>query len=79
MWKMEEFMKEHNRQKAEQEKIEQHKLTEHQAMIDRKLEQPKQRIKHEWLAAHPGHSEKDFESLAWPHLKINLMADMRLE
>ena len=47
------------------------------AEIDVELEPRKQTLKREWLASHPGKTEKDFESHAWPLLRDNLIAERR--
>ena len=45
--------------------------------LDRELEPHKQRMKRDWLVAHPDKTETDFERQAWPLLRQNAIEDQR--
>ncbi len=51
------------------------KRAEHDAEIEASLAADKARAMRSWLAANPGRTEADFERLAWPHLKANLLEE----
>lgn len=58
----------------EAEKAEKAKLAD--IALDIELEPRKQILLREWLAGHPGKTSGDFDSLAWPHLRENLIAEI---
>lgn len=49
------------------------KRAESERAFDQAIEPQKQQLRRQWLADHPGKSEKDFESAAWPLLRANLV------
>lgn len=53
------------------------KRAEHEAELEASLAGDKLRAMRAWLAANPGRTEADFERLAWPHLKANLLEELR--
>ncbi len=46
-----------------------------EAQLEQELSPERERLKRSWLADHPGKSEKDFMSVAWPHLRLNLIEE----
>jgi regulator of protease activity HflC (stomatin/prohibitin superfamily) len=48
-------------------------LAKREAAINASLAADKETAKRSWLAEHPGHSDEEFERVAWPHLKQNLL------
>jgi hypothetical protein len=51
------------------------KRKEADAEIDAELEPQKEALSREWLANHPGKTASDFYRDAWPHLRLNLVAE----
>ncbi len=47
----------------------------HQAEIEREIAPERERVMHEWLANHVGKTERDFMRDAWPHLRLNVLAE----
>ncbi len=47
----------------------------HQAEIEREIAPERERVMHEWLAAHPGRTEAGFTRDAWPHLRLNVLVE----
>ncbi len=45
----------------------------HQALVEQALAPRKLVEQRAWLAAHPDKKEADFERIAWPHLKANIL------
>jgi regulator of protease activity HflC (stomatin/prohibitin superfamily) len=48
-------------------------LAKTEAALNASLAADKVAAKHTWLADHPGHSAEEFERIAWPHLKANIL------
>ncbi len=47
----------------------------HQAEIEREIAPERERVMYEWLANHAGKTEQDFMRDAWPHLRLNVLAE----
>lgn len=55
------------------------KLDEAEAAFDAEIAPEKLRLRRQWLADHPGRSERDFDKEAWPHLRENLKDQAQAE
>jgi len=55
------------------------KQCEHDAELDQELEPQKQTLMREWLANSPGKTEADFNKIAWPRLRTNLLEQKKNE
>jgi hypothetical protein len=47
----------------------------HQAELEREIAPERERAMRSWLADHAGKTEQDFTRDAWPHLRLNVLAE----
>jgi hypothetical protein len=46
-----------------------------EAKLEQELSPERERLKRSWLADHPGKSEKEFHTQAWPNLRLNVIEE----
>ncbi len=59
--------------KLDAEKAERHAANE--AKLEAEIAPERGRAMREWLANHAGKTERDFMAQAWPHLRLNVIAE----
>jgi len=60
-----------------EERLEKERAEQRERAIEARLADVKMRLMHEWLADHPDQVAADFEKKAWPHLRANLVDELR--